>query len=90
MSEKMMNRRQALFATAGAAAAAATATVASTGTAHAEFQPAMQAALQSLQTARTQLQWATADKGGHRLFAIGFIDQAINQVNLGIQWDNVH
>ena len=38
-----------------------------------------------LQAARSQLQQAVPDKGGHRDAAIGLITQAINQVNLGIQ-----
>jgi hypothetical protein len=87
MSEKTMSRRQALVAVAGMAAAATT--VAATP-AHAEFQPAMLAARAALQDARTKLLWATADKGGHRMIALAHIDKAINQVNLGIQWDNTH
>lgn len=39
----------------------------------------------SLQNAREQLQEAEADKAGHRENAIGLVDQAINEINLGIQ-----
>jgi hypothetical protein len=87
MSEKTMSRRQALFTVAGAAAATAAMTAAP---AHAEFQPAMQTALASLKDARQSLMWATADKGGHRVMALALINQAIQQVHLGIHWDNVH
>jgi hypothetical protein len=86
MSKKMFTRRQALVAATGAAAAAAAAAT----PAHAEFQPAMQAALNSLITARGQLQMGTPDKGGHRVIAISLINQAINQVQAGIAYDNVH
>jgi hypothetical protein len=47
-------------------------------------QPHMNAALSSLQKAQTQLQSAEADKAGHRDKAIGLVQQAIEQVNLGI------
>lgn len=47
-------------------------------------QPHMDAALRMLQGARAELQLAAADKGGHRLQAIGLIDQAIAQVREGI------
>jgi hypothetical protein len=87
MSEKIINRRQALIATTGMIAAAATVAA---SPAQAEFQPAMEGALIALQDARTKLMVATSDKGGHRMFAIAHIDKAIAQVNLGIHWDNTH
>ena len=59
-----------------------------TNEAGAEYQPHMRAALGSLQNARGQLLAATADKGGHRAKAIELVDAAINQVNLGIAFDN--
>jgi hypothetical protein len=84
-----MNRRQALrLAATGALAAAAGAALVSP--AQAEYQPMMQAALNSLNNARAQLMNATADKGGHRVMAINLIDQAIVQVQLGIAWDDTH
>jgi hypothetical protein len=55
-----------------------------TGTALA-YQGHMWNALHSLQTAKAQLQAATPDKGGHRENAIGLVDQAIDQVDVGIQ-----
>jgi hypothetical protein len=47
-------------------------------------QPNMQAALASLTSARTQLQKAAANKGGHRVKAIELINQAIVEVQAGI------
>ncbi|MGA2793850.1 MAG: hypothetical protein ABSE69_09980 [Roseiarcus sp.] len=47
-------------------------------------QPHMQAAIGFLQSARAELGEALANKGGHRLAAIGLIDQAIDQVRQGI------
>ena len=37
-----------------------------------------------LQAALNQLNMAVPDKGGHRANAIGLVNNAINQVNLGI------
>jgi hypothetical protein len=59
-----------------------------TGEAGAENQPHMRAALGSLQSARGQLQAATADKGGHRAKAIDLVNAAIAEVNRGIAFDN--
>ena len=47
-------------------------------------QPHMFAALQELRAARGELQVAAHDKGGHRVAAIGLIDQAIEEVREGI------
>ena len=58
------------------------------GEAGAETQPHMRAALGSLQNARSQLQAATADKGGHRAKAIGLVNSAIAEVQRGIAFDN--
>jgi hypothetical protein len=49
-------------------------------------QPNMQAALGSLQAARAELVAARPNKGGHRERAIGFVDQAINQTQLGMNY----
>ena len=49
-------------------------------------QPFMQNALHDLETASGQLQAAEPNKGGHRENAINLINQAINEVNLGIQY----
>ncbi len=48
-------------------------------------QPHMKAALQHLQAARSQLQQATHDKGGHRAKALELTQNAINEVQAGIQ-----
>ena len=49
-------------------------------------QPDMQGALSALQEARQQLQSAAPDKGGHRVQALQLVDQAIAQVQMGIQF----
>ena len=54
----------------------------------AEPQPHMRAALATLRTAKDQLEKATHDKGGHRVRAIGLINQAIAEVERGIAFDN--
>jgi hypothetical protein len=48
-------------------------------------QPKMQAALSELRAARASLEQAVADKAGHRVKAIALVDQAIAQVESGIQ-----
>jgi len=53
-------------------------------------QPFMKAARGDLNTARSELQKATSDKGGHRLNAIGLINRAITEVNDGIAFDRRH
>ena len=55
------------------------------GTAYA-YQEHMFAANNNLQQAANELQQASDDKGGHRVAAINLIQQAIEQVNLGIQY----
>ena len=47
-------------------------------------QPHMEAALASLQSAKTELEVAKHDKGGHRVKAIELTNQAIEQVKKGI------
>jgi hypothetical protein len=54
------------------------------GTAYA-FQEHMFNARNDLQQAANELQLAEHDKGGHREAAVGLVQQAINQVNQGIQ-----
>jgi hypothetical protein len=48
-------------------------------------QPEMEAALASLNDALASLQAAEANKGGHREKAIDLVEQAIAQVQLGIE-----
>ncbi len=47
-------------------------------------QPHMQNALAALQSARSELQVAEANKGGHRVAAIRLVNEAIAQVQAGI------
>jgi hypothetical protein len=47
-------------------------------------QPHMVNALNALQNARAELQAAEENKGGHRVIAIQRVDEAINQVRLGM------
>ncbi len=47
-------------------------------------QPNMQNALSQLQAAKASLQAASHNKGGHRVNAINLINQAIVEVQLGI------
>jgi hypothetical protein len=53
-------------------------------------QPHMQAALEHLHAAGHQLEVAEADKGGHRAKAIRLVNEAITQVDKGIQFDRNH
>ncbi|MSP90513.1 MAG: hypothetical protein EXR79_01710 [Myxococcales bacterium] len=58
--------------------------------ASAEPQPMMRAAVEFLHKAKASLERATADKGGHRVKAIGLIGQAIGEVQAGIKFDSKH
>ena len=49
-------------------------------------QPHMQAALGHLESAKSELEAASADKGGHRTKAIELVDDAIAQVQRGIEF----
>lgn len=55
------------------------------GRAHAA-QPHMNAALSHLRTAHHELDQADADKGGHRVKAIGLVRDAIAEVEAGIDY----
>lgn len=44
----------------------------------------MQNALGALKSARAELNAATPDKGGHRVKAMGLVDEAIGQVQAGM------
>jgi hypothetical protein len=48
-------------------------------------QPHMQAALEFLRNAKSDLERATSDKGGHRVNAIKLVDQAIDETKKGIE-----
>lgn len=60
------------------------------GSASADAQPHMKAALETLKVARSQLEKAASDKGGHRVKAIQLADQTIAEVKAGIEFDNTH
>ena len=60
------------------------------GSADADPQPNMRAALDSLRSGLASLERATPDKGGHRVKAISLTKQAIEQVEAGIKFDNRH
>jgi len=53
-------------------------------------QPHMQAALDHLRLAEADLRKADPDKGGHREKAMKLVNQAINQVEMGINFDRKH
>ena len=58
--------------------------------AYAEKQGHMQAAQKNLEQALDQLQKATSDKGGHRAKAMEHTRRAMDEVKLGIDFDNKH
>jgi hypothetical protein len=53
-------------------------------------QPEMQAALDNLRQAQQHLQNAAQDKGGHRVRALQEVQEAIQEVEAGVQYDNTH
>lgn len=55
-----------------------------------EYQPNMQQAMSSLMEAQTSLQYATSDKGGHRVKALDLVKQAIKETQQGIEYDRTH
>jgi uncharacterized membrane-anchored protein YhcB (DUF1043 family) len=58
--------------------------------AHHVGQPHMRDALSLLQDARAELDRAEADKGGHRVAAIGKVDEAIAEVRAGMEFSRTH
>ncbi len=50
------------------------------------YQSHMYAALQDLRAARAQLYSAMSDKGGHKTYAIEYVDKAIYQTEAGINY----
>ena len=53
-------------------------------------QPRMQAALGHLKLARTELEKADRDKGGHREAALKFTNDAIAECERGVRYDRHH
>jgi hypothetical protein len=76
------DRREILLA--GAAALSIGAVLGIVGEAKAS-QPYMESALSDLQNARDALMRAEHDKGGHRARALNLVNQAIGEVEAGIQ-----
>lgn len=62
----------------------------SNNVASADAQPHMKTALATLRVARSQLEKAEHDKGGHRAAALRLTDQAIDEVQKGVDFDNAH
>ena len=60
------------------------------GCASGSGQPHMQAALDELRSARSELDAAMADKGGHREKAMALVDEAIGEVQAGIEFARAH
>ncbi len=53
-------------------------------------QPHMQAALEHLRMAKVELEKADRDKGGHRANALRLTNDAIAEVERGINFDRTH
>lgn len=53
-------------------------------------QPHMTAAMDALKSAKTHLQEAAEDKGGHRAAALKHVDEAMKQVQAGIDFAAAH
>ncbi|HLX06959.1 MAG TPA: hypothetical protein VKY89_03755 [Thermoanaerobaculia bacterium] len=53
-------------------------------------QPHMVAARDHLRLAKAELQAADADKGGHRVKALERVNEAIAEVDRGIEFDRTH
>ncbi|BAO44158.1 hypothetical protein [Thiolapillus brandeum] len=56
----------------------------------AEYQPAMEKALEALLVAERALENASHDKGGHRAAALRHVRAAIEDTRRGIRYDNRH
>lgn len=85
MFDHLTSRRSLLQVAATVAAA-----VALPATAARAEQGNMDRALAALQDALQSLRQATPNKGGHKEIAVQLIEQAIGQVNAGIQFANEH
>lgn len=88
MTADLTSRRD-FFGLAAASTMAATAVVASTGQGLA-YQGNMERAVSALYDALGSLKEATPNKGGHREAAIQLVEQAISQVQAGIEYANEH
>lgn len=81
-------RRAALAAATLGALAVGTTLIGSRAEAYGrEHHPAIRNAIDALVTARSDLQHADHDFGGHRVAAIDAIDHALEQLRLALQFD---
>jgi hypothetical protein len=87
MADMKTRRELALLATGGVIA---TGLIAAAKPARAERQPDMARAREALNNALGFLRAASDDKGGHKVKAIALIEDAIRQVNEGIEFANTH
>ncbi|WP_395667103.1 hypothetical protein [Methylocella sp.] len=75
---------------AGSAVSGALAALALSTRPAAAYQGNMERAMGSLYEALASLREATPNKGGHRERALELIQQALNQVQSGIEWADEH
>jgi hypothetical protein len=87
MPKKTLSRREALALSGGAIAAAALAGIVTPALAE---QGNMERALDALNSALQSLRDATPNKGGHKEKAVQLIEQAIGEVQAGIDFANAH
>jgi hypothetical protein len=78
------------FLKVAAAGVAAASTIAATTTGAEAYQGNMERALSSLYDALASLREASSNKGGHRVTAMNLIQQAISEVNSGIEFADDH
>ncbi len=86
MEETHLNRRRLAVLAAGVAAVG----IAGTATRAEAYQGDMERALSSLYDALASLREASSNKGGHRVKAMGLIQQAIEETQAGIEYANEH
>lgn len=88
MKPTATSRRE--FIRLAAAGAAAVSAVAVSTTSADAYQGNMERALSSLYDALASLREASSNKGGHRVTAMDLIQQAITEVNAGIEFADEH
>lgn len=88
MTAETPSRRDFLHIAAAGAAAASAIAISTTGAE--AYQGNMERALSSLYDALASLREATPNKGGHKETAVQLIQQAIGEVQAGIQFADEH
>ncbi len=88
MSETKLTRRNMAVVAVGGAIAAGV--VGASATPAAAYQGNMERALSSLFNALASLREASSNKGGHRVNAMNLIQQAITEVQSGIEFADEH